>query len=617
MFRASIRSTILAISCLAPALAAQSPADTTRTPVTVAPLVITADRVLTPVSDATAMVRIVDSTTIARRAASDLPTILRDVPGIQADPVVGSGLGVSLQGLSSDRVLVLLDGAPLTGRLDGQFDLTRVNPALLARVEVVDGPQSTLYGSDALGGVVNLITRRDFSRRAELSAQGGSNGQLDERGRISGGSGVVFGSLDFGHRDADIVPGGLAHDGGRAERWDGMARVTAPMLGGSGDLRVFGVNETQRYQLQGMSGPETDTDVNKQLDALGTLTVGTNGNTDIRLHGSSYDHTFSASTGSASDADRESVGDVELLRRGTMARGTWLGGVKIERDALTSARVDGGAKSGWTGAVFGSTEFAVSSDVRLSAGLRYTDSHLWGSDVAPRANIRFNGPAGFGLTLGGARGFRSPSFKEQYLDFTNTDFGYTVKGDPNLVPESSWNLTAELGRTVGPRQIYVRAYQNWIDHLIVTELVDPVTFTFQYQNVDKAQTRGIEVGGALTRGIITANGSYVWLHTEDETTGKPLDGSAAETGRIGVTVAPGALAVTTELIATSHVLYDQPDGSVIGQAAYKRVNLSATYAIGDAHIVAGADNLFNTIPDHAIMFLGRRWYTGLTWGFGW
>lgn len=617
MFPASVRSTFLSLILFAPALAAQTPADTTRKPVTVAPLVITADRVPTPVSDATAMVRVVDSTTIARRAASDLPTILRDVPGIQADPVVGSGLGLSLQGLGSDRVLVLLDGSPLTGRLDGQFDLTRVNPALLSRVEVVDGPQSTLYGSDALGGVVNLITRRDFGRRMELSTQGGSNGQFDQRGRMSGGSGLVFGSLDFGHRDADIVPGGLAHDGGRAERWDGMARVTAPMLGGSADVRLFGVNETQRYQLQGMSGPETDSDVNKQLDGLATLTVGPHGNTDIRIHGSNYDHTFSASTGSAADADRESVGDVEVLQRGTMAAGTWLGGVKIERDALTSARIDGGSKAGWTGAVFGSTEFPVSSRVHLSAGLRYTDSDLWGSNVAPRANLLIDGPAGFGLKLGGARGFRSPSFKEQYLDFTNTDFGYTVKGDPSLVPESSWNLTAELGRSVGPRQIYVRAYQNWIDHLIVTQLVDPATFTFQYQNVDKAQTRGLEVGGALTRGIVTASGSYTWLHTEDETTGKPLDGSAAETGRIGVTVTPNALAVTTELIATSHVLYDQPDGSIIGQAAYKRVNLSASYALGDAHIVAGADNLFDTIPQNAIMFLGRRWYAGLTWGFGW
>ena len=604
---------LLAASFFAASLAAQSTADTAKA-IPVSPLVVTADRTPTPESDATAVVRVISSDEIARRAASDLPTILRDVPGIQADPVVGSGVGLSLQGLGSDRVLVLLDGAPLTGRLDGQFDLTRIYPAMVSRVEVVDGPQSTLYGSDALGGVINLITTRDFNRRVELSTQGGSNGQFDERGRVSGGTGLLFGSLDLGHRWADLVPGGLAGAGGTAERWDGMGRISAPLLGGNLDVRLLGVNETQRYNSQGVSGPETDTDANKQVDALASLTLG---QTEIRLHQSNYDHTFTASTGSGNDADRENTTDVEALRRGAVGDGNWLLGAKLGRDALTSDRIDGGSKSGWTGALFGSSEVAVAPHVRVGAGLRYTDSGLWGSDVAPRANVILSGPAGFELKLGGARGFRAPSFKEQYLDFTNTDFGYTVKGDPNLHPESSWNLNAELGRTTGPRQVYVRAYQNWISNLIEAELVDPATFTFQYQNVNKAQTRGVEAGGAFTRGIATVHGSYLWLHTEDESTGKPLDGQAAETGRAGITVAPGPLSVDGEVIATSHVLYAEPDGSTVAQLAYTHVNLTAGYTLGNGRINVGVDNLFNKIPAGAIMFLGRRWYAGLTWGFGW
>lgn len=605
--------TFVAASLAASALAAQSTADTSKA-IPVAPLVVTADRTPTPESDATAVVRVIGSDEISRRAASDLPTILRDVPGIQADPVVGSGLGLSLQGLGSDRVLVLLDGAPLTGRLDGQFDLTRINPAMISRVEVVEGPQSTLYGSDALGGVINLITTRDFSRRVELSTQGGSNGQLDERGRLSGGTGLVFGSLDLGHRWADLVPGGLAKAGGTAERWDGMGQVSAPLLGGSLAFRLLGVDETQRYNSQGIAGPETDTDGNKQVDGLAGLTLG---RTEIRLHGSNYDHTFTASTGSGNDADRESTADVEALRRGAVGDGNWLLGAKLGRDALTSDRIDGGSKSGWTGAVFGSSEIAIASHLRVGAGLRYTDSGLWGSDLAPRANVIVSGPAGFELKVGGARGFRAPSFKEQYLDFTNTDFGYTVKGDPNLRPESSWNLNAELGRTTGPRQVYVRVYQNWISNLIETELVDPATFTFQYQNVDKAQTRGTEIGGAFTRGVATVHGSYLWLHTEDESTGQPLDGQAAQTGRAGLTLSPGALSLDGEVVATSHVFYAEPDGSTVAQAAYSHVNLTAAYTLGGGRINLGVDNLFNTIPTGAIMFLGRRWYAGLTWGFGW
>lgn len=615
----SIRRVRLALLSLLPfplLLAAQTPADSAKA-VAVAPIVVTADRVPVKASDATAVVRVISSDEIARRGASDLPAILRDVPGIQADPVVGSGLGVSLQGLGSDRVLVLLDGAPLAGRLDGQFDLTRINPSLVSRVEVVEGPQSTLYGSDALGGVVNLITTRDYNRRVELSTDGGSNGQFDQRGHLSGGSGLLFGSLDLGHRFADLVPGGLAHTGGTAERWDGMGRVAAPLFGGNADFRLLGVDETQRYVLQGMAGPETDTDRNRQVDGLATLRFGATDGTEIRLHGSNYQHTFGASTGAGGDADRESTADVEALRHGTLAAGSWLAGIKVGRDALTSDRVDGASRSGWTGALFGSSEISAGRRVTLGAGLRYTGSDLWGSDLAPRANVMVRGPAGFDLKVGGARGFRAPSFKEQYLDFTNTDFGYTVKGSPNLHPESSWNVNAELGRTDGARQIYIRAYQNWINNLIEPELVDSATFTFQYQNVAKAQTRGLETGGAYTRGIVTLRGSYVWLHTEDETTGQPLDGQAAETGRIGVTLAPGPLSLAGDLIGSSHVSYAQPDGSTIVQGEYERFNLSATYALGQGRVTVGADNLFNTTPTNAIMFLGRRWHAGLSWGFGW
>ena len=70
----------------------------------------------------------------------------------------------------------MMDGAPVVGRLANQFDLTRLDPRLFERIEVVEGPQSTLYGSSALGGVINLVSRTPGGRRAEFSSQGGSFG---------------------------------------------------------------------------------------------------------------------------------------------------------------------------------------------------------------------------------------------------------------------------------------------------------------------------------------------------------------------------------------------------------------------------------------------------------
>src|SRR5690606_1893325 len=98
--------------------------------------------------------------TIEATGAADLAAVLTEQTGIQFQAGMPSGAGIMLQGLSSERVLVLVDGRPLTGRIAGNFDLARIPSDIVERIEVVKGPQSALYGSEAMGGVVNIITRR-------------------------------------------------------------------------------------------------------------------------------------------------------------------------------------------------------------------------------------------------------------------------------------------------------------------------------------------------------------------------------------------------------------------------------------------------------------------------
>ncbi|HEX6643952.1 MAG TPA: TonB-dependent receptor plug domain-containing protein, partial [Gemmatimonadales bacterium] len=113
---------IAALAVAAPLAAQQQDSlsarqDSTRAPVEVDEIVVTAERGRGRASDAAAAIRTVNRAELERRAGTDLTTVLRDVPGVQIDPVVGSGAGVILQGLGSERVLVLLDGAPLAGRI--------------------------------------------------------------------------------------------------------------------------------------------------------------------------------------------------------------------------------------------------------------------------------------------------------------------------------------------------------------------------------------------------------------------------------------------------------------------------------------------------------------------
>src|ERR1019366_1858837 len=147
-----------------------------------------------------------------------------------------------------DRVQILIDGAPVTGRLDNQFDLTRLDPAQFERIEIVEGPQSTLYGSTALGGVINLITRKPDGGHAELTTQGGSYGQVDVSGRVSLLTGVTGLALTLGHRHIDIAPGSTVGSGaGGAYRWDGMLSMLRPVGTAVLDVRVSHTRENQNY----------------------------------------------------------------------------------------------------------------------------------------------------------------------------------------------------------------------------------------------------------------------------------------------------------------------------------------------------------------------------------
>lgn len=620
-------TSVWVLALLAPLpLAAQepSPADSSRQPVQLDEIVVTADRAPGRASDASATVRTIGRAEIERRAPTDMTTLLRDVPGVQIDPVVGSGAGIVLQGLGSERVLVLLDGAPLAGRIGGQFDLTRVSPSQIEKVEIVEGPQSTLYGSSALGGVVNLRTRADAAPRLELGTQLGSHGQRDFRGRASQRFGAVAAGFDLGRRTVELAPGRSADAIGDAGRWDAMARLAAPLGNGRLEARVLGIDEAQSYQAASPAGSTTNFNDNRQVDGLVTAALDRDGATELRLHGSFYRHRFIRSpTASRDDGteelDRQQVVDLEGIRRGRAGMHRWLAGAKLEREWLESDRIAGGERGAWTGAAFGSADWSVAPWLRATTGLRLTSGEVWGTDLAPRVALSAYGPEQVYLKLGGARGFRAPSFKEQFTSFTNTAGAtYTVLGNADLAPEHSWNASAEIGRNAGGVHLYARGFRNWLRNFIETELVDPATSTFRYQNVSRARTAGLEAGGALSRGIVSLRASHAWLDTEDEASGEPLLGRAAHMTRAAASVETGRAALTGEVVHSSSVALRRTAQGTTYQGAYARVNVSGGITLpGDARLTLGVDNLADTRPDGAATDLGRRWFGGLSWGIGW
>jgi outer membrane receptor for ferrienterochelin and colicins len=609
--------TAVSLAVTAAPLAAQQRDTTARDTALLEPVVVTAERRPTVASAATSLVRVVDRLAITRRAAIDLTTLLRDIPGVQIDPVVGSGAGVMLQGMTSDRVLVLVDGAPLAGRIGGELDLSRLDPQQFERIEVVDGPQSTLYGSGALGGVVNLLTRRDLANRAEVTLNAGEFGQLDGRARVSGLLGGVGGSLELGRRAVDLAAGASPATVGFSKRWDGLTRLAT----GATNVRVLGVVENQMYRTGTTAAPRYNLNDNWQWDVLSETKLE---QLELRVHASTYDHRLTPSTtldvsGGRAEWDKQRVADVEALRYGTFGRHAWLAGAKAEYEWLYSRRIDGSRRSGVNGAAYTSFDWMLSGLAQLTTGARVSANEKWGVDVAPRIAVIVRPTRALTVKAGLARGYRAPGFKEQYMDFLNTfpGGGYVVRGDPDLKPEESWNATAEAAVRSGPVYLYTRGFSNQLRNFIQTQRRLPDSSTIQifyYENVQRAWTHGMEVGGALGQGIAELSGSIAFLETEDKTTGTELLGRAKLSGRGALTVSPGRFSFRSEVHRQGRVPISRTATATTYQAALTRLNFSGTASVGELRLVAGVDNVFDDIPENALMQTGRRWYLSLTTG---
>jgi outer membrane receptor for ferrienterochelin and colicins len=179
----------------------------TARPLALDALVVTAGRRTQRLADAAVATELVTSREIRETGATDLASVLTERTGLELAGGHPVGEGVMIQGMGSERVLVLMDGQPFIGRISGSIDVSRIPTSMIERVEVVKGPQSTLYGSEAMGGVVNVITRNPDGSvwTPSLRATAGNRGRMDVSGTLMGGAGSVTGLVDAGRRSIELT----------------------------------------------------------------------------------------------------------------------------------------------------------------------------------------------------------------------------------------------------------------------------------------------------------------------------------------------------------------------------------------------------------------------------
>ena len=589
-------------------------------------IVVTASRREQRLADVTVPTEIITRETIEATGASNLAAALTEQTGIQFDGGHPSGAGVMLQGLSNERVLVLVDGQPLYGRISGTLDLARLPTSMVERVEVVKGPQAALYGSEAMGGVVNVVTRTPtavgLGGGARLVAGSGGRREAGASGELH--SGDVAALVDVGRRDVHRAAGRPDENGALAERVDVVGRVRwQPDTSFSLETSAMVLDERQRWP----SGTQFDFADNTQVGAR-LAADWRRGTHHFRptLYLSQFEHlarrsSFSQPIAGTGDRQDQRLVEAELLY-GTQVLGQPLdAGIEVrqERISSTDGRIEGGTRTLHSAEPFAQLEWA---EDRWSVvpGLRLSWNERWGSTLTPRVAARYRLTDALSLRAGVGRGFRAPDFKELYLQFINDAAGYAVYGNHELRPEHSTNVTAGLEWS-GPR-LYGRAQGFWNDLRDFIE-TRPVAddgsglLLFRYANVARGRTWGAELEGGVVLDAVRLEAGYAWLGTEDGATGRPLLGRPEHSARLTTTVAPtGALRATVSGIYTGATPMERDEAGAITseREAFLRVDARVAQRLPwGLELSLGADNLFDQRPDAWADAVGREWYLGLTW----
>ncbi len=504
--------------------------------------VVTATRTATPQSALGVSVTVVDEKQIEDRQAAEVLDVLRSVPGLTIVSNGGRGSTTSLftRGGEDNYTKVLIDGvsANLGG---GAFDFGSLLTENVERIEIVRGPQSALYGSDAISGVINVITKRGSGRPTlHVSTANGTylagdhNYVGQQRVGFTGGNDWIGASLGYARVDdngyLDVNQDYFNNTfSGRIDLYP-RDNLDVTITGRYEDAKLKFPTEDAGDQLSPLD-PDQNSSTADWLWTLNT-TYHMSGWLEhvvlLGYHNNDVDYndpenlpadTFGAFF-SETEEERYSVDYHFNIRYPMRAilKSTFTGGVEYlteEYDQQTRSVFLGFEsrsnlsedRDNW--GFYAQEQLSLYDRLHLTAGARYEDNSEFGHEFVPRASIAYELKK-YGTKLRGAagKGFKTPTFTENFAD------GF-AEGNPDLDPEKSVSWEIGVDQALWGQRLFlgVTYFDQKFDDLIAyvaTPAGQP-----DFENIQQAESRGVEVSASLSPGAgFTVGGSYTYLDTE-------------------------------------------------------------------------------------------------------
>jgi len=555
-------------------------------------VIVTANRIVQPRDSVLADVTVIRREEIERAGQSTLAELLSTQPGIEIESNggVGATSNIHIRGTNSQSVVVLIDGMRVASATLGTTSFSQILPEQIDHIEIVRGPASSLYGSDAIGGVIQIFTKQGKGEpRLSASAGYGSNNTQQASAGVSGATGNTRFSFGIASLTTDGISSLRTHTGLDKDR-DAFrnlsfnGNITHTIIDGH-EIGAQAYTSQGHYNFDGNNFPANQ-DLRQQSFALTSKNKIMNAWTSNLRVGESMD-------------DLKSEGSFgESALRTKQRQYSWQNDITLPLGKLILAydRLEDKVK-----ADVDFTQKSRGNNGYLASYLLEQDAHAFKFGLRRDNNSQFGnyttGNIGYGYRLNsfwrvsGSYGtaFRAPTFNDLYWPFQDFGFGFTYQGNPNLKPETSRNKEISLAYDQGHHRVSATAYHNEINNLLVGSQGIANDFPV---NVGTATIKGLTLAyeGWFSNFHLRASADVQDPRNED--TDKILSRRARQHGSIWLGQTWGNLELGSEILASGKRFNDADNEFVL--AGYTLFNVTAKYKLDDAWSVnARINNLFD------------------------
>lgn len=520
-------------------------------------VIITATRTVRQLSSLPLPAQLVSKKEINSVNSLRLSDILNEQTGLITVPDFGGGEGIQLQGLDSQYTLILINGVPLIGRSAGTLDISRITLGNIKQIEIVKGASSSLYGSEALGGVINIITE---------NPKYGFNGYLNSR---VGTFGTYDNSLNLGYKKEKISITSFInsfHSDGYDLNNDDELNTVEPYSNYTFNTKLdFNFNDKTSLFVSGRYYTQNqDYVASQELNGESNISEW---NTHLKLS-----HTYNTKWSSYfefyatrykaneflnnSDDSRFSESHFNQLLIRPEARSiyspseknTLIGGLGWNHETLI--RTDFSSQPEFNSPyIYLQYDTNPNDKLNIILGTRFDNHNKYKSQFSPKAALRYELSKKVAVRGSVGYGFKAPDFRQLYFDFSNASVGYTVLGynavttkipemeneeqianiivplsdfEDELNPENSISINLGVNYNLYQNlKFNLNVFRNSINDLIDTRIIANKTNgqnVFSYYNVHKVYTQGLEFN-ALWKPTtsIKISGGYQLLFAKDKT----------------------------------------------------------------------------------------------------